>query len=69
MRERIMYRRIALALASMALVSPLAMHPVMAAAEDGVYDFGSSDIYAEKSAEPAAETKVEPAPVQASVNR
>lgn len=44
MRERIMYRRIALALASMALVSPLAMHPVMAAAEDEVYDFGSSDI-------------------------
>lgn len=50
MRERIIYRRIALALA-------------MAAAEDEVYDFGSSDIYAEKSAEPAAETKAEPAPV------
>ena len=63
MRERIMYRRIALALASMAIVSPLAMHPAMAAAEDEVYDFGSSDIYAEKSAEPAAETKAEPAPV------
>lgn len=67
MRERIMYRRIALALASMAIVSPLAMHPVMAAAEDEVYDFGSSDIYAEKSAEPAAETKAEPAPVQTPV--
>lgn len=67
MRERIMYRRIALALASMALVSPLAMHPAVAAAEDEVYDFGSSDIYAEKSAEPAAETKAEPAPVQVPV--
>lgn len=59
MRERIIYCRIALALASMAIISPLAM----AAAEDEVYDFGSSDIYAEKSAEPAAETKAEPAPV------
>lgn len=67
MRERIMYRRIALALASMAIVSPLAMHPAMAAAEDEVYDFGSSDIYAEKSAEPALETKAEPAPVQSPV--
>ena len=63
MRERIIYRRIALALASMAIISPLAMHPAMAAAEDEGYDFGSSDIYAEKSAEPAAETKAEPAPV------
>ena len=39
MRERIIYRRIALALASMAIISPLAMHPAMAAAEDEVYDF------------------------------
>lgn len=65
MKERILYSRIALALASMAIVSPFVAQPAMAAAQDEIYDFGSSDIYAEKSAEPAeAEAEQAPASVE-----
>lgn len=62
MKERILYSRIALALASLAIVSPFVAQPAMAAAQDEIYDFGSSDIYAEKSAEPVEPAEVEQAP-------
>lgn len=62
MKERILYSRIALALASLAIVSPFVAQPAMAAAQDEIYDFGSSDIYAEKSAEPVEPAEAEQAP-------
>ena len=65
MKERIVYRRIALALAGLSVASPLMAQPALAAEEE-VYDFGSSDIYAEKAAEPT-ETASVASPVQTAV--